>query len=171
MLAVNAVGHCWIRVGIALGWTHATKPGLKACAHAATGTGLGRLRGHQPCASALPLVLWLSGCLRGTQPKVTLIPLLEAKPTFEDVPILVSQRQAKGEGFGLSNSRAQPRCSVKAWWTMVPGWRPGEADVCFSRWVRWQLRQAVLPHGAEEQAVDCPHRSPCCSPLPRGRWC
>ena len=98
---MNAVGPCWIQVGIALGWKHATKPSLKACARAATGTGLGRLRGHQPCTSALPLVLWLSGCLSGTQPKVTLIPLLEAKPTFEDVQILVSQRQAKGEGFGL----------------------------------------------------------------------
>lgn len=89
---------------------------MKTCAHATTGTSLGQLWAHQPRALALPLVLQLLGCLRGTQPKVDLIPLLEAKPTFEDVQILVSQRLSEGEDFGLTNGRSQLRLSVKAWW-------------------------------------------------------
>lgn len=51
--------------------------------------------------------------------------------------------------------------------TMVPGWQPGEVEVCFSRWVTWQLRQAVLPLGAEERAVDCPSAPLPAVPCPR----
>lgn len=71
------------------------------------------------------------------------------------------------EGFGLFNSRVQPRCLVEAYWTMVPGWWPGEADVCFSRWVMWQLRWAALHQGAEVQAVDWPSAPLAAVPCPR----
>lgn len=86
-------GGCYVRPGMCdktpfedLGpWHHRDRPGW--------------LQARQPLTSALLLVLRLSGCLRGTQPKTALIPLLEAKTTFEDVRILILQRLAEGEGL------------------------------------------------------------------------